>query len=119
MRTIPRFAYSVPKIGKGSFFPLRSVPRLIFGRAAPPSITTGVRPSLCGRLMYIRTTTLDSVHKKHKTRRYEHPSSGALGPTGVGLRAIHPSVWKNLYENVKPQSEFRRWFRHAASPTQH
>jgi hypothetical protein len=33
--------------------------------------------------------------------------------------AIHPSAWKNLYENVKPQSEFRRWFRHAASPTQH
>ena len=29
MRTSPRFAYSVPKIGKGPFSPLRSVPRLL------------------------------------------------------------------------------------------
>ena len=37
MRTRPRFAYRVPKIGKGSFSPLGSVPRVIFGRAAPTS----------------------------------------------------------------------------------
>src|SRR5215218_2408933 len=91
MRTSLRFAYSVPKIGKGSFFPLRSVPRLIFGRAAPPSITTGVRPSLCGRLMYIRTTTLNSVHKKHKTRRYEHPSTGVPGSIGMERSPIYPT----------------------------
>ena len=35
------------------------------------------------------------------------------------MSSIHRSAWKNLYENVKPQSEFRRWFRHVASPTQH
>jgi hypothetical protein len=37
MQTSPRFAYSFPKIGKGTFSPHRSVPRLIFGRAAPTS----------------------------------------------------------------------------------
>jgi hypothetical protein len=37
MRTRPRFAYSVPKIGKGSFSPHRSVPRLLSGRVAPTS----------------------------------------------------------------------------------
>src|SRR5215212_6882302 len=33
------------------------------------------------------------VHKKHNTRRYEHPSSGVPGSIGVGLCAIHPSAW--------------------------
>jgi hypothetical protein len=33
------------------------------------------------------------------------------------LATIHPTEWKNLYENVKPQSGSRTWFRHAASPT--
>ena len=47
MRTRPRFAYSVPKIGKGSFYPHRSFLCLLSGRAAPTSITSGVRPSLC------------------------------------------------------------------------
>ena len=28
-------------------------------------------------------------------------------------------IEKNLYENVKPQSGSRKWFRRAASPTQH
>src|SRR5215217_1396310 len=37
MRTRPRTAYSVPKIGKGSFSPLGSVPHLLSGRAAPTS----------------------------------------------------------------------------------
>jgi hypothetical protein len=32
---------------------------------------------------------------------------------------IHQSAWKNLYENVKLQDGSRRWFRRAASPTQH
>src|SRR5215208_1970162 len=35
-----------------------------------------------------------SVHKKHNSRRYEHPASGVAGPIGVGLCAIHPTSWK-------------------------
>jgi hypothetical protein len=37
MRTRPRTAYSVPKIGKGSFHPLGPDPLLLSGRAAPTS----------------------------------------------------------------------------------
>jgi len=33
--------------------------------------------------MYKRATTPSSVHKKHNTRRYEHPSSGVSGSIGV------------------------------------
>src|SRR5215208_372809 len=36
-----------------------------------------------------------SVHKKHNSRRYEHPASGVAGPIGVGLCAIHPSSWNS------------------------
>lgn len=50
MRTSPRFAYSVPKIGKGSFSPLGPDPRLLSGRAAF-SHPRATRPSLCESFM--------------------------------------------------------------------
>src|SRR5215208_300786 len=83
MRTRPRFAYSVPKIGKGPFSPLRSVPRLLSGRAAPTSHqASGLRfaPVLCRRVFLCTGQCV--VHKKHNA----HQSTS--GPLPCTIEAI-------------------------------
>ena len=44
MRTSPRFAYSVPKIGKGPFSPLPDLTRVFSQAGALQHITSGARP---------------------------------------------------------------------------
>jgi hypothetical protein len=75
-----------PRSGKDPS-PLRSFPRLIYGRAAPLQLISGVRPSLCPApvlqcLSYVHAEHANFVHKES---RYEHPLAGSPGTIGVGL----------------------------------
>src|SRR5215208_2973564 len=92
MRTRPRFAYCVPKIGKGSFSPqIRPASYLWPGRS---NITPGVRPSLCPGpvlqcLSYVHAEHANFVHKEP---RDEHPLFGVPGLSGWGDAPFHSAM---------------------------
>jgi hypothetical protein len=44
--------------------------------------------------MYTGHEPAKPVHKKHNTRRYEHPSSGVAGSIGVGRSGLSLLTWK-------------------------
>jgi hypothetical protein len=78
-----------PRSGKDPS-PLRSFPRLIFGRAAPLQLTSGVRPSLCPGPVLQCLSYVDAEHANfvHKQPRYEHPLFGVPRLSGRGYAEL-------------------------------
>jgi hypothetical protein len=107
MRTRPRFAYSVPKIGKGSFSPLGSVPRLLSGRVAPTSHqASGLRfaPVPCCKVFLMYTPNTNFVHKRSDMGILP---SASLALSGWGYADFHGAVNFALteFDGVHPVSK--------------
>jgi IS5 family transposase len=88
-----------------------------------PKLKLEMEPELAGLDRLLDDDVLFERVRADLCQRY--PNSARLGrhstPVEVVLRmlVVKRLYGWNLYENVKPQSGPRTWFRHAASPIRH